>query len=199
MKTSEPMLDRPSGIEVRLSLRKITLRILFAYVLFMVAGSAAYVYIWEDFSTYGLGYYIGKFWGRHALATLFFLFVTYILLQAVLLIVVNGCRLKGLRWRCNWTGAGCYLCRPIALKKFRVTLLLPGILLGVLPALHGFCGGHPFAYIFGLIGIVCSLSDFTMWYKLRPFHDNDLYQAGRNELHCTIIKRGYGANGLLES
>ena len=74
MKTSKSILNNPlsaGGIEVKLSLRKMTLRIFLLYVLFMLAGSAAYVYIWEDFSAYGLGYYIGEFWGAHALAAIF--------------------------------------------------------------------------------------------------------------------------------
>ena len=199
MKTSDSILNNPlsaGGIEVKLSLRKMTLRIFLLYVLFMLAGSAAYVYIWEDFSAYGLGYYIGEFWGAHALAAIFFVFIFYIPLQALLLIVANGCRLKGLRWRCNWVGTGVYSRYPIALKKFRVTLLLPVILLGVLPTLHGFCGGHPFIYIFGLVGIVCSVGDCTLWYRLRPFHDDDLYQAGRNELQCTIIQRNFASDSF---
>ncbi len=199
MKTSDSILNstlQAGGIEVKLSLRKMTLRILFLYILFMLAGSAAYVYIWEDMSAYGLGHYIGEFWGRHALFAIFLVVLIYIPLQAVLLFVANGCRLKGFRWRCNWAGAGVYLRNPIALKSFRIILLLPGILLGVLPTLHGFCGGHPFVYIFGLVGIVCALGDFTLWYKLRPFHDNDLYQAGRDDLHCTIIKRDFTSDGF---
>ena len=130
MKTSDSILNstlQAGGIEVKLSLRKMTLRILFLYILFMLAGSAAYVYIWEDMSAYGLGHYIGEFWGRHALFAIF--------------LVV-------------------------------------------------------FAYIFGLVGIVCALGDFTLWYKLRPFHDNDLYQAGRDDLHCTIIKRDFTSDGF---
>ena len=200
MKTSESILNGSlptGGIEVKLSLRKLTLRILLFYVLFMLAGSAAYVYIWEDFSSYRLGDYIVEFWGGYALAAILFVTVLCILLQAVLLFVANGCRLKGLRFRCNWVSAGFYYSRTsIPLKKFRVVLLLPGILLGVLPTLHGFCGGYPFVYIFGLVGIMCALGDFTLWYRLRPFHDDDLYQAGRNDLQCTIIKRDFTSDGL---
>ena len=112
MKTSDSILNstlQAGGIEVKLSLRKMTLRILFLYILFMLAGSAAYVYIWEDMSAYGLGHYIGEFWGRHALFAIFLVVLIYIPLQAVLLFVANGCRLKGFRWRCNWAGAGVYL------------------------------------------------------------------------------------------
>lgn len=199
MKTSKSILNNPlpaGGIEVKLSLGKLSLRILLLYLLFMFAGSAAYVYIWEDFSAYGLGHYIGEFWGAHALAAIFFMLFIYIPLQAVLLFIANGCRLTGLRWRCNWVGAGVYLRCPVALKKFRVTLLLPGILLGVLPTLHGFCGGHPFVYIFGLVGIIFSLGDFAWWYRLRPFHDDDFYQAGRNDLQCTIIQRNFASDSF---
>ena len=84
MKTSDSILNstlQAGGIEVKLSLRKMTLRILFLYILFMLAGSAAYVYIWEDMSAYGLGHYIGEFWGRHALFAIFLVVLIYIPLQ----------------------------------------------------------------------------------------------------------------------
>ena len=193
MKTSESTLSsplQPGSIEVKLSLGKLSLKMLFLYIVFMFAGSAAYVYIWEDPSAYGYVNYIIEFWSPYALTSLLFVFLIYIPLQAFLLFEANGRKWKELRWRCNWAGAGFYSRCPVVLKKFRVTLLLPGILLGVLPTLHGFCSGHSFAYIFGLVGIVCSISDFFFFYNLRPFHDDDLYQAGRNELQGKVIRRG---------
>lgn len=199
METSESVLKSPlqaGGIEVKLSVGKLTWYMLLLYLLFMFAGSAAYVYIWEDLSAYGLGHYIGEYWGRYALGAIFLVFIIYIPLQGLLLYFADGHRLGGLRWRCNWAGAGIYSRNPILLKNYRVTLLLPGILLGVLPALHGFCAGQSFVYIFGLVGIVCSMSDFTLWCRLRPFHDDDLYQAGRREFQGTIIKRNFVSDNI---
>ena len=104
---------------------------------------------------------------------------------------ISGRSLKGIRWHCDWKSAGFYPSRPVPLKHYRLLLLLPGILLGVLPVLHGFCTGNATAYVFGIIALVCSTADFTMWHKLRPFDDEDLFQPGKNTYEGTVIRRNY--------
>ena len=77
------------------------------------------------------------------------------------------------------------------MKHYRLLLLLPGILMGLLPVLHGFCTGNATAYVFGIISLLCCSSDFMMWYKLRPFDDEDLFRPGKNTFQGTVIRRNY--------
>ena len=94
----------------------------------------------------------------------------------------------------DWTGVGFSLTRPIPLKFYRVSLLLPGILLGVMPAIHGFCTGEANIFFLGLFGILGGTGDFLFWYSLRAFDDEDLLLAGKKAFQATIIKRNYGKN-----
>ena len=146
---------QPDGIEVKLNLSKTAVYEILLYFLAMFASSALYIYIWEEFSSFNWGHFIGLHYGN-------------ILLYSLLGYFINGRSLKGLRWACDWKSIGLVPTRPVPLKHYRLLLLLPGTLMGLLPVLHGFCTGNATAYVFGIISLLCCSSDFTMWYKLRP-------------------------------
>lgn len=182
---------QPDGIEVKINPGRITVYVVVSYLLVMFASSALYIYIWEEFSLYNLGHYIGLHWGRSIFWLILPVVGLYILLYSLLGYFINGRSLKGLRWACDWKSIGLAPTRPVPLKHYRLLLLLPGILLGLLPVLHGFCTGNATAYIFGIISLLCCSSDFMMWYKLRPFDDEDLFRPGKNTSQGTVIRRNY--------
>ena len=178
--------SQPDGIEVKINPGRISIYVVVFYLLVMFASSVLYIFIWEEFSVYNLGHYIGQHWGRGIFGLLLIIFVLYILAGSLVTYFISGRSLKGIRWHCDWKSAGFYPSRPVPLKHYRLLLLLPGILLGVLPVLHGFCTGNATAYVFGIIALVCSTADFTMWHKLRPFDDEDLFQPGKNTYEGTV-------------
>lgn len=183
--------SQPNGIEVKINPGRISIYVIVFYLLVMFASSVLYIFIWEEFSVYNLGHYIGQHWGRGIFGLLLIIFALYILAGSLVTYFISGRSLKGIRWHCDWKSAGFYPSRAVPLKHYRLLLLLPGILLGVLPMLHGFCTGNATAYVFGIITLVCSTADFTMWYKLRPFDDEDLFQTGKNTYEGTVIRRNY--------
>ena len=186
---------QPDGMEVKINPGRISVYVVMFYILVMFASSALYIFIWEEFSVYNLGHYIGLHWGRGILRLLLIIFVLYILAGSLVSYFISGRSLKGIRWHCDWKSAGFYPSRAVPLKHYRLLLLLPGILLGVLPVLHGFCTGNATTYVFGIIALVCSTADFTMWYKLRSFDDEDLFQTGKNTYQGTVIRRNYAKEG----
>lgn len=78
------------------------------------------------------------------------------------------------------------------LKLHRLVLLLPGLLLGVLPIVHGFCTDSKAIYLFGLLSLTVALGDFMLCYKLRAFHEDDLVAGSDKPYSVTIIRRNYG-------
>ena len=214
---------QPDGIEVKLNLSKTAVYEILLYFLAMFASSALYIYIWEEFSSFNWGHFIGLHYGKSVLQLLLAIVGLYILLYSLLGYFINGRSLKGLRWACDWKSIGLApprpgpmkplpqlfvlprirngrgplidgvwtRDRPVPLKHYRLLLLLPGILMGLLPVLHGFCTGNATAYVFGIISLLCCSSDFMMWYKLRPFDDEDLFRPGKNTFQGTVIRRNY--------
>lgn len=182
---------QPDGIEVKLNLSKTAVYEILLYFLAMFASSALYIHIWEEFSSFNWGHFIGLHYGKSVLQLLLAIVGLYILLYSLLGYFINGRSLKGLRWACDWKSIGLAPTRPVPLKHYRLLLLLPGILMGLLPVLHGFCTGNATAYVFGIISLLCCSSDFMMWYKLRPFDDEDLFKPGKNTFQGTVIRRNY--------
>nr|WP_278706547.1 hypothetical protein [Bacteroides intestinalis] len=80
------------------------------------------------------------------------------------------------------------------MKFYRVSLLLPGILLGVMPAIHEFCTREANIFFLGLFGVLGGTGDLLFWYSLRAFDDEDLLLADKKAFQATIIKRNYGKN-----
>ncbi len=183
----------PEGVEVKLSGKSINIRgIIWMLVLFII-GSNLFVYIWEDFSIFNVGYQLGHIFSHRWISLSIILYFTgYTFLQAGIIYWMSGKKLKSLRWHFDWTSAGFYPAHPIALKYYRVFLLLPAIVLGLLPTIHGFCTGSSTFFYLGLFGLVTGSADITFWYKLRTFDDEDLLLAGKKGFQATIIKRNYG-------
>lgn len=189
------VLSHPDGVEVKLSTKSINIRGLIYFFVLLILGSALFIYIWDDFSSFNLGFQIVHVMGKSGFSSYIILyFIAYIFLQTAVLYMLGGKSMKSLRWHFSWAGAGFYLARPIALKYYRVCLLLPAILLGLLPSIHGFCTGSASVFYLGLYGLVFASADITFWNKLRPFDDEDLLQAGKEAFQATIIKRNYGKN-----
>ena len=189
---------RPDGVEVKLTAKSINIRgFLFFFILFLI-GSYLFVYVWDEPSSYSAGRLLGTsvkgISSPQVMLCIFLLLVFYILIQAGILYWFSGKDKKLLHWHFDWTGVGFSLTRPIPLKFYRVSLLLPGILLGVMPAIHGFCTGEANIFFLGLFGILGGTGDFLFWYSLRAFDDEDLLLAGKKAFQATIIKRNYGKN-----
>ena len=56
--------SQPDGIEVKINPGRISVYVVVFYLLVMFASSVLYIFIWEEFSVYNLGHYIGQHWGR---------------------------------------------------------------------------------------------------------------------------------------
>lgn len=195
--TNTEVLSRPEGVEVKLSAKGINIVAFIGGLFLLLVGTLLFVYIWGEFSAYGVGYEIGdaakKIYGANILFYVVLLFIAYIFLQAGILYWFSGKDRKLFRWLNSWTAMGFYLTCPIALKYYRISLLLPGILVGAFPAIHGFCTGNASIFYIGLCGIISASADITFWYKLRAFDDEDLLQLRKDSgFQATIIKRNYG-------
>lgn len=188
-------INHPEGIEIKISSKAISIKTVLCFLIILIAGSCLFSYVWDEFSSYNVGFQIGKilsmFKSLRVLLLFLFILVSYILLQAGILYWFGGKDKNAIKWACNRKGIGFYLARPIALKYYRVSLLLPGIILGVLPIIHGFCTGDTVVFFVGMLGIVTAVADMCLWQKLRPFNEEDLLQVNESLIELTIIKRNY--------
>ncbi len=199
METKERNVEeyaRPEGVEVKVSTGRITVLGLFWGIMIVIVGVLLFNFIWGDTSSYNTGYELGRSVRVDALSSkgfliMFLCFLGYISLQYLFLYWFSGRDRHALRWNTDWKSCGFLLAKPLPLKYYRVALLLPFFIMGLLPLIHGFCTGNNCFYFIGLFCIICSSGDCYYFWKLRSFNDNDKIIDGDESFNATIIKGTY--------
>lgn len=199
METKELNLEEythPEGVEVKIGTARITVVGLVFLLVVLVAGCLLFNYVWGNNTAYSAGYELGHYFLYSAcsllgISIMILCAVLYILLQYGLTYWLSGRDRKALRMNCDNKTIGFLLVKPMALKYYRIILLTPFVLMGVLPAIHGFCTGNMDAYFIGLFCITASVADCYYFWKLRSFSGNDKIVDGKVSLSGTIIKASY--------
>lgn len=199
MKTKERNLEeysRPEGVEVKVSVGRITALVLLMMLIFIVAGVLLFNYVWGSASNYSAGYEFGHSIRFQALTlkgciVMALCIFGYISLQYIALYCFSGRDYRSLRWHMDWKSWGFLLTKPLSLKYYRVSLLLPFFIMGVIPMVHGFCTGNDIFYFIGIFCLISSCGDCYYFWKLRSFNDNDKIIDGEESFCATIIKESY--------
>lgn len=199
METKEKKMNeyaRPVGVAVKVSVGRITALALLMMLIVIVVGVLLFNYVWGSASNYSAGYELGYSIRIQALSFKGFMVMAlcmfgYILLQYIALYCFSGRDHRSLRWNMDWKSWGFLLTKPLSLKYYRVSLLLPFFIMGIIPMIHGFCTGNDIFYFIGLFCLIGSCGDCYYFWKLRSFNDNDKIIDGEESFNATIIKESY--------
>lgn len=183
--------SRKDCSEIRLNSARLGCLVCLLWLLFLIGSSFLYAYLWMEISVYWVAYYMAKIWAFLFLKNFPVLFIAYQLFRFLVLYLGNGRKWTRIGWHFRWRNIGPYSKIPITLGHYRLYLLLPPLLLGILPAMHGFCTGNEYFYAFGLLGTLFGIGSFQFWLKLRRFNDEDLIRMGKKPFEVTIIRRNY--------
>lgn len=163
----------------------------------LLMGIIAFNFVWaQPNDTYSAGYNTGYKLGLLAKMLIkekgsFWLIVWLVIhlaLQYGLFYIFSKRDYRSIHFASNWVGFGWVIRKPMALKYYRVTLVIPSLLLGWLPALHGFCTGSFGWFALGLWGIACAFLDYYFLWRLRPFNDEDKIVNVKQNFAIQIIK-----------
>ncbi|MBC5632433.1 DUF3267 domain-containing protein [Parabacteroides hominis] len=187
---------RPEGVEVKVSTGRITGIIFLSMFILVIVSALLYNYIWGEVSSYRSEYELGHAVRFEAFTlrggmNMILCLLGYILLQYIALYCFSGRNFRALRWNMDWKSWGFLLTKPLALKYYRIALLLPFFVLGLFPMIHGFCTGNSMIYFIGIYCVLCSSGDCYYFWKLRSFNDNDKIIDGNESFSATIIKGTY--------
>lgn len=199
METKEKNLEEyshPEGVEVKVGAVRINVFIVMFICILLITGALLFNYVWGEATFYDAGYQLGRIFKHYFIDlkgawVMISCIVGYILLQYVLLYWFSGKDRKSLQWNTDWKSWGFLLRKPLFLKYYRIVLLAPFILLGVLPMIHGFSTGNSAVYFTGIFCVLCSSADCYYFWKLRSFNGNDKIVDGDESLSATIIKGSY--------
>ena len=199
METKEMNLEgyaHSEGVEVKVSAARVNITILLYLFFFVVGAVVLFNYIWGDGSSYGAGYELGNIARLQALSVkgaiiMALCCLVYTLLQYGLLYWFTGKDCQALRWNTDWKSWGFLVIKPLPLRYYRMTLLAPFVLIGLLPFIHGLCTGNDVCFFIGVFCIVGSGADCYYFWKLRSFNGDDKIVDGDESLSATIIKNSY--------
>ena len=199
METKEMNLEgyaHSEGVEVKVSAARVNITILLYLFFFVVGAVVLFNYIWGDGSSYGAGYELGNIARLQALSVkgaiiMALCCLVYTLLQYGLLYWFTGKDRRALHWNTDWKSLGFLVKKPLLLKYYRIALLTPFVLIGLLPFIHGLCTGNDVCFFIGVVCIVGSGADCYYFWKLRSFNGNDKIVDGDESLSATIIKNSY--------
>ena len=179
METKEMNLEgyaHSEGVEVKVSAARVNITILLYLFFFVVGAVVLFNYIWGDGSSYGAGYELGNIARLQALSVkgaiiMALCCLVYTLLQYGLLYWFTGKDRRALHWNTDWKSLG--------------------VLIGLLPFIHGLCTGNDVCFFIGVFCIVGSGADCYYFWILRSFNGNDKIVDGDESLSATIIKNSY--------
>ena len=199
METKEINLEgyaHSEGVEVKVSAARVNITILLYLFFFVVGAVVLFNYIWGDGSSYGAGYELGNIARLQALSVkgaiiMALCCLVYTLLQYGLLYWFIGKDRRALHWNTDWKSLGFLVKKPLLLKYYRIALLTPFVLIGLLPFIHGLCTGNDVCFFIGVFCIVGSGAVCYYFWKLRSFNGDDKIVDGDESLSATIIKGSY--------
>ena len=92
----------------------------------------------------------------------------------------------GLIW--NSLSPYCHYSAAILVWKYRVSVLLPGMVIGLIPLVIAcFIGSFPL-YVFGILFTLGAAGDFTILWKIRKLKSKALIQDHPDKVGCIVIE-----------
>jgi hypothetical protein len=92
----------------------------------------------------------------------------------------------GVMWKYLAPYAHCN--EPVKVSAYRVGIILPGIVIGIIPGIYGLITGHLGWIIFGILFTWGAIADFIMWWILRKLAPDDLVIDHPKEVGCYVLK-----------
>lgn len=187
---------RPEGVEVKVNMTHLNTIIAYLILVLLIFGGLLYNWIWGGLSDYQGGYGIGKMirlyiFSFRGISILICSYLIYCMIQYFLLYCFLGKDYRSIRWHHNWQSCGFLLLKPLALKYYRWVLLIPFLVMGVFPLIHGFCVGNLEVYVLGVFYTAASCGNCCYLWKLRSFNGEDKIVDGEKLYSAIVIKSVY--------
>jgi hypothetical protein len=82
----------------------------------------------------------------------------------------------------------CHCKEPLTVRDYRIVILSPLIILGIIPTIIGLITGHNGIYGFGLLFILAAGGDLIIYWKLRNENRNALALDSPDKIGCIIYE-----------
>ncbi len=199
-------INRPIRKEFTLSIRKIYILSLVILLFIIVAFLLPYMLIWGERFMAGLRYHFSD--RKYRWDSLYFyllvlrdifrisLFiivgaVLHELLHAVLWIFFTKKGIKSIRFGITESEFSPYIhcTEPLPVWVYRIGIILPGLVLGIIPAVWAIITGSFWLLMFGFFFSWAASGDFIIFYMIRKLKNNIMVYDHPQKVGCYIEER----------
>jgi len=183
--STQKMIKENTKEDLSISLIKANLYAVLPSLPFILLFSIIYIYLWglESFSK---SFIISNF--RYLLIILIGVPIHEIIHWIVLVIgkksvknVKFGFHIKAL--------CPCVRCKvPVTVQLYRIALIMPGIILGILPSVYGIITGNSLILFWGLVFILAAGGDLLVLWLIRKVSIDEYVLDHPKKAGCYIIK-----------
>ncbi|MFC1564271.1 metalloprotease family protein [candidate division KSB1 bacterium] len=92
----------------------------------------------------------------------------------------------GIIWKALAPYAHCK--EPLTVKAYRIVIIMPGLILGVIPSLTGIILGNDLMTLYGMIFTGVAGGDIIIFWKLRKLESGNLVQDLPDKIGCYIVE-----------
>ena len=146
-------------------------------------------------------------WGRplevNFLTLGFFAFFTlgaivHELLHGFGLWYIGGASWKDIHFGINWKAGALYTeCKArISARAYRIAVVLPALILGILPVVIGLSIGNSWFTGYGYIMLCVSGGDFAVLWTVRSLSGSDIVKFHPDKLGCIVLSSPHPSSGV---
>lgn len=188
--------EKYAKTELSMTAAEANVRALVFIVPIVLIYAAAYWLIWpEQFSTQNLGELVRVH--RDLLLISPLLMLVVFILGAVVHELLHGltwavfCKngLKSIKYGVYWKMLTpyCHCKEVLPLRHYMIGGMMPGLVMGLLPALAGIAMGHFLLFLFGLFFSMAAAGDLLILWMLRRQQASDLVQDHPDKIGCFVL------------
>ncbi|MBF8962560.1 DUF3267 domain-containing protein [Pontibacter sp. FD36] len=182
--------------ELSMTVAEANVRALVFIVPILVIYVGAYLLIWpEQFSSHNLRQLVQT--NRDLLMISPMLMLLVFIVGAVVHELLHGltwavfCKngLKSIKYGVYWKMLTpyCHCKEVLPLRQYAIGGMMPGLVMGLLPALAGIAMGHFLLFLFGLFFSMAAAGDLLILWMLRHQHSSDLVQDHPDKIGCYVL------------
>lgn len=110
------------------------------------------------------------------------------LLHAVAYLIFDKCKFKEISFGFSkhFLSPYCHYSGRVKLWKYRIALLMPGFVMGIIPIIISFSIGNFYLLIYGLIFTLGAFGDFYILYKIRKQKSSIYVKDSPNMMGCIL-------------
>ena len=148
-----------------------------------------FYYLWHDSINFHAEIIMLKANIFTSLLVLLVFMVVHELLHALAYLILTQGDYKNISFGIIWKNMTpyCHYAKPISVLQYRIAVITPGILTGVLPLIYALAIGDFIVFAFGILFLLGAIGDFIILWIIRNERPKTMLKDHPDEIGCIIM------------